>query len=158
SPSDEPAEPAPPSEVYDCNNYEPRPAAELKLRKTTIQTDAGPAIRLSAVDHAACTRIEIRDAVPGRTYRVRLEYRMVEGKRPTSCRWQAGTAGCTLAPRPTITAGWHPDEQIVTVEPDADKLILVLHADVGERLLGKTVTDYRSISIEALDPVLEKDI
>ena len=158
APSDEPADPAPPSEVYDCNNYEPRPAAELKLRKTTIQTDAGPAIRLSAVDHAACTRIEIRDAVPGRTYRVRLEYRMVEGKRPQICLWQVGTDGCTLAPRPTINAGWHPYEQIVTVEPDADKLILVLHADVGERLLGKTVTDYRSISIEALDPVLKKDI
>ena len=158
APSKQPADPAPPSEVYDCNNYEPRPAEELKLRKETVQTDAGPAIRLSAVDHAACTRIEIRDAVPGRTYRVRLEYRMVEGKRPQICLWQVGTDGCTLAPRPTINAGWHPYEQIVTVEPDADKLILVLHADVGERLLGKTVTDYRSISIEALDPVLETEI
>ncbi|MCU0277737.1 MAG: DUF3367 domain-containing protein [Candidatus Nanopelagicales bacterium] len=158
SPSAEPADPAPASEVYDCNNYEPRPASELKLRKTTVPTPAGPAIRLSAVDHAACTRIEIRDAAPGRTYRVRLEYRMVQGKRPQICLWQVGTDGCALAPRPTINAGWHPYEQIVTVEPDADSLILVLHADVGERLLGKTVTDYRSISIEALDPILETEI
>ena len=156
--SSQPADPAPASEVYDCNNYEPRPASELELRKSTVGTAAGPAIRLSALDHAACTRIEIRDAAPGRTYRVRLEYRMVEGKRPQICLWQVGTDGCTLAPRPTINAGWHPYEQIVTVEPDADSLILVLHADVGERLLGRTVTDYRSISIEALDPVVETEI
>jgi arabinofuranan 3-O-arabinosyltransferase len=158
APSEQPADVAPASEVYDCNNYEPRPAEELKLRKTTVDTDEGPAIRLSAVDHAACTRIEIRDAAPGRTYRVRLEYRMVEGKRPQICLWQVGTDGCVLAPRPTINTGWHPYEQIVTVEPDADSLILVLHADVGERLLGRTVTDYRSISVEALDPVLETEI
>ena len=35
---------------------------------------------------------------------------------------------------------------------------LVLHADVGERLLGRTVTDYRNIQIEAIDPVLESTI
>ncbi len=157
-PSKEAARPAPPSEVYDCNNYEPRPASELKLRKRTVQTDKGPAIRLSAIDHAACTRIEIQDAEAGRTYRVRMEYRMVEGKRPQICLWQVGTDGCMLAPRPSINAGWHPYEQIVTVEPDADSLILVLHADVGQRLLGRTVTDYRSISIEALDPVLETEV
>jgi arabinofuranan 3-O-arabinosyltransferase len=158
APSAEPADPAPASDVYDCNNYEPRPASELRLRKRTVQTDKGPAIRLSAIDHAACTRIEIRDAEAERTYRVRLEYRMVEGKRPQICLWQVGTDGCTLAPRPTINTGWHPYEQIVTVEPDADSLVLVLHADVGQRLLGRTVTDYRSISIEALDPVLETEI
>jgi arabinofuranan 3-O-arabinosyltransferase len=158
SPSSKPADPAPPSDVYDCNNYEPRPAPELKLRKRIVPTDKGPAIRLSAADHAACTRIEIRDAKAGRTYRVRMEYRMVEGKRPQICLWQVGTDGCILTPRPTLNKGWHPFEQIVTVQPGADSLILVLHADVGERLLGRTVTDYRSISIEALDPVLETEI
>ena len=64
---------------------------------------------------------------------------MVQGKRPQICLWQVGTDGCVLAPRPMINAGWHPYERIITVDKDTDKLILVLHADVGERLLGKTV-------------------
>lgn len=153
APSQQPADPAPPSEVYDCNNYEPRPAAELGLSKTGTDT-----IRLQAQDHAACTRIVVRDAAPGRTYRVRLQYRTVAGKRPQICLWQVRTDGCTLAPRPTINRGWHSWEQIITVEPDAESLVLVLHADVGQRLLGRTVTDYRDISIEALDPVKQTEI
>ena len=157
-PSAKPAQPLPPSDVYDCNNYEPRPAQELQLRKQVLRNSQGEFIRLSAIDHAACTRIEIPDAKPGRTYRVRMEYRMVQGKRPQICLWQVGTDGCVLAPRPMINAGWHPFERILTVDKDTDKLILVLHADVGERLLGKTVTDYRDITIEALDPVLETEI
>jgi arabinofuranan 3-O-arabinosyltransferase len=158
APSTKPAEPFPPSEVYDCNNYEPRPADELKLRKQVLRNADGEFLRLSAIDHAACTRIEIPDAKPGRTYRVRLEYRMVQGKRPQICLWQVGTDGCVIAPRPMMNAGWHPYERIITVDKGTDKLILVLHADVGERLLGKTVTDYRNISIEALDPVLKTEI
>ena len=157
-PSKKPAQPLPPSDVYDCNNYEPRPADELKLRKQNLRNADGEFIRLSAIDHAACTRIEIPDAKPGRTYRVRLEYRVVQGKRPQICLWQVGTDGCELTPRPMMNAGWHPFERIVTVDQDADKLILVLHADVGERLLGKTVTDYRDVSIEALDPVMKTEI
>ena len=44
------------------------------------------------------------------------------------------TDGCASPdPRSTLLA----PERIVTVEPDADKLILVLHADVGERLWGR---------------------
>ena len=40
----------------------------------------GRILRLSAVDHAACSRIEITDAEPGSVYRIRLEYRAGRGQ------------------------------------------------------------------------------
>lgn len=83
----------------------------MKLRKRIVPTDKGPAIRLSAADHAACTRIEIRDAKAGRTYRVRMEYRMVEGKRPQICLWQVGTDGCILTPDPRSTRAGTPSNR-----------------------------------------------
>ena len=36
--------------------------------------------------------------------------------------------------------------------------VRVLHADVGERLLGRTVTEYRDVTIEAVDPVLRTTV
>lgn len=147
-----------PSDVYDCNNYEPRPARELGLRKRTIDAAGGRIMRLSARDHAACSRIEITEARPGRTYRVRLEYRQVEGKRPQICLWQVGTDGCDLAPRAQLSGEWVPYERFITVDEVASSVQLVLHADVGERLLGRTVTDYRNIRIEAMTPVLDTTV
>ena len=146
------------SDVYDCNNYEPRPARELGLRKQMIDAPGGRILRLSAEDHAACSRIEITEAQPGNVYRIRLEYRQVEGKRPQICIWQMGTDGCDLAPRAQLTGQWIPYERFVTVDEVADGVQLVLHADVGERLLGRTVTDYRNIRIEAMVPVQESTI
>ena len=149
---------SPLSDVYDCNNYEPRPARELGLRKQMIEATGGRILRLSAEDHAACSRIEITEAKPGNVYRIRLEYRQVEGKRPQICVWQMGTDGCDLAPRAQLAGQWIPYERFVTVDEVADGVQLVLHADVGERLLGRTVTDYRNISIDAMVPVLESTI
>lgn len=148
-----PVRATPLSDVYDCNNYEPRPASELDLRKQILDEPGGPVLRLSARDHAACSRIEITEARPGAIYRIRLEYRQVEGKRPQICVWQVGTDGCDLAPRAQLTDDWVPYERFVTVDEVADGVQLVLHADVGERLLGRTVTDYRGIRIDALVPV-----
>jgi arabinofuranan 3-O-arabinosyltransferase len=149
----EPVEATPMSDVYDCNNYEPRPARQLGLRKQLIDARGGRIVRLSAEDHAACTRIEITEAAPGDVYRIRLEYRQVEGKRPQICIWQMGTDGCDLAPRAQLTGEWIPYERFVTVDEVADGVQLVLHADVGERLLGRTVTDYRNVRIDAMTPV-----
>jgi arabinofuranan 3-O-arabinosyltransferase len=154
----EPVDATPLSDVYDCNNYEPRPARELGLRKQMIDAPGGRILRLSAEDHAACSRIEITEAQPGNVYRIRLEYRQVEGKRPQICIWQMGTDGCDLAPRAQLTGQWIPYERFVTVDEVADGVQLVLHADVGERLLGRTVTDYRNIRIKAMVPVLESTI
>ena len=148
-----PVEATPLSDVYDCNNYEPRPARQLGLRKQLIDAPGGRIVRLSAEDHAACTRIEITEAEPGDIYRVRLEYRQVQGKRPQICIWQMGTDGCDLAPRAQLTGEWIPYERFVSVDEVADGVQLVLHADVGERLLGRTVTDYRNVRIDAMTPV-----
>ena len=153
-----PVDATPLSDVYDCNNYEPRPAAELGLRKEMITSGGAPILRLSAADHAACSRIEITEATPGAVYRIRLEYRQVEGKRPQICVWQMGTDGCDLTPRAQISGTWIPYERFVTVDEVADGVQLVLHADVGERLLTRTVTDYRNIHIDAMVPTHETTI
>ena len=158
--STEPAQTGLFSDVYDCNNYEPRPASELGLRLDRLGDPDGPrgsdgVLRLSADDHAACTRLVVEDARPGRTYRVRLEYRQVEGKRPQVCLWQTDTDGCELAPRPVMERKWTAYERFVTVDEVADGLQVVLHADVGQRLLGRTVSEYRRVRVEALDPIAE---
>jgi arabinofuranan 3-O-arabinosyltransferase len=154
APSPDPARPVDPSEVYDCNNYEPRPARELGLRLDRSGSGEAEVLRLSAKDHAACTRISLPDAVPGRTYRVRMDMRTVKGKRPEVCLWQIGTDGCDLVPRAPIDDGWIPFDEIVTVDDVATGLQVVLYANVGVRHELQTVTEYRNISVTAIDPVM----
>jgi arabinofuranan 3-O-arabinosyltransferase len=154
APSVTPAAPSTPSAVYDCDNYEPRPARELGLRLEQVSTGSGRVLRLTAKDHAACTQITVPDAKPGRTYRVRMQFRTVDGKRPEVCLWQLGTDGCDLVPRAPVSKEWLPFEQFITVDSVATGLQVVLYANVGERHAFTTVTEYRDISIEALDPVL----
>jgi arabinofuranan 3-O-arabinosyltransferase len=139
--------------VFDCNNYEPRPWSELGLTQTITDTPQGRTVRLSAADHAACTKVVVRDTKPGAIYRVRLEYRHITGARPQICLWQAGTSGCELSSRPVLDDRWTAYEQVVTMDGIADELQVILHADVGERLRPKTVTEYRGLRIDALEPV-----
>jgi arabinofuranan 3-O-arabinosyltransferase len=141
------------SEVYDCDNYEPRPAVELGLRRDLVATPAGEVVRLAAKDHAACTRVTVAHATPGRTYRVRLEYRTVTGKRPQICVWQVGTDGCDLAARPVLSGSWTPYETVVTMDAASSGLQVILQANVGQRLLPSTVVEYRGLRIEALDAI-----
>ncbi|MDQ1245694.1 MAG: arabinofuranan 3-O-arabinosyltransferase [Actinomycetota bacterium] len=157
-PADPPAKITTPSDVYDCNNYEPRPTAELQLKKEPLPAGDGEGIRLSAADHAACTRLVVTNPTPGQLLRVRLEYRQVEGKRPQVCVWQVGVEGCARAPRAALSTEWTPFEQFVVVDDAAEQIQIILHADVGERLLPRTVTDYRNVKIEALAPVLEETV
>jgi arabinofuranan 3-O-arabinosyltransferase len=82
----------------------------------------------------------------------------VKGKRPQICLWQVGTDGCELAPRPRLGAKWNTYEKFVVVDQEASQVQLVLHADVGERLLGRTVTDYRNVTIEAMDAVAKRTL
>ncbi len=158
APSAQPARPDESSDVYDCNNYEPRPASELGLRLDRLGTGEAQVLRLSADDHAACTRISVPDAAPGRTYRVRMDMRTVEGKRPEVCLWQIGTDGCDLVPRAPIDEDWISFDEIVTVDEVATGLQVVLYANVGVRHELTTVTEYRNISITAIDPVLETTV
>ena len=158
APSAQPAQPDEPSAVYDCNNYEPRPASELGLRLDRVGEGEAEVLRLTAKDHAACTRISVPDAVPGRTYRVRMDMRTVEGKRPEVCLWQIGTDGCDLVPRAPIDADWIAFDEIVTVDEVATGLQVVLYANVGVRHELTTVTEYRNVSITAIDPVLETTV
>jgi arabinofuranan 3-O-arabinosyltransferase len=153
APSRRPAEVSPLSEVYDCNSYQPRPAAELGLRSTVRSTAAGPLVTLSARDHAACVRTVVKRARPGRTYRIRLEYRQVTGNPPQVCVWQLGLEGCELTPRAAPGTGWTSYERVVTLEPGARGLEVVLHADVGLRFAPATVAQYRGLAVEGLDPV-----
>lgn len=139
--------------VFDCNNYEPRPWPALGLSASFTDTPAGRTVRLSAADHAACTKVVVRGAEAGRTYRVRLQYRHVTGARPQICIWQAGATGCELAARPVLDQDWASYERLVTLDGLADELQIILHADVGERLSPRTVTEYRGLRIDALEPV-----
>jgi arabinofuranan 3-O-arabinosyltransferase len=95
----------------------------------------------------------IRDAAPGRTYRVRMEYRTVEGKRPQICLFQPGSDGCSLTARPVLSDRWAPFEAFVTVDDVATGLQVVLQANVGQRLLGTTTVEYRGLTVDALDAV-----
>jgi len=156
--STEPADVTPFSEVFDCNNYEPRPAAQLGLTRELTESDEGTVVRLSAADHAACTKATVRDAKPGRTYRVRLQYRHVAGGRPQICVLQLGTDGCELAARPANDDDWTSYERILTVVDGATGLQVILHADVGERLKPSTTVEYRGLRIEALDAVAHETV
>jgi arabinofuranan 3-O-arabinosyltransferase len=142
-----PARLSPPSAVYDCNNYEPRPAAELGLSSTV----SGGVVTVRALDHAACVRYGVLGARPGRTYRIRLEYRQVTGNRPQICVWQIGTEGCEPAPRAVLGTTWRPYELVVTVRPGSTGLEVILHGDVGLRYAPSTATQYRGVSVQGLD-------
>jgi arabinofuranan 3-O-arabinosyltransferase len=82
-----------------------------------------------------------------------MQFHTVAGKRPEVCLWQLGTDGCGLAPRAPITDAWTTYEQFITIDTVATGLQVVLYANVGVRLGERTVTEYRDISIEALDPI-----
>ncbi|RZU54392.1 arabinofuranan 3-O-arabinosyltransferase [Krasilnikovia cinnamomea] len=144
--------------VFDCNNYEPRPWKELRLHQTITDTAQGRTVRLSAADHAACTKVVVRKAKAGQIYRIRLEYRHITGSRPQICLWQAGAAGCELSARPVIDDEWTSYEKVVTMDSLSDELQIILHADVGERLKAKTVTEYRGLRVDALEPVAEQTV
>ncbi|MEU7907597.1 hypothetical protein [Actinoplanes sp. NPDC049118] len=146
------------SPVFDCNNYEPRPWKELGFAQTVKDTPAGRTVRLTAADHAACTKVVVRDAKPGQMYRVRLQYRSIAGTRPQICLWQAGVAGCELSARPVLDDDWASYEKVVTMDSLADELQIILHADVGERLKPKTVTEYRGLRVDALEAVATKTV
>jgi arabinofuranan 3-O-arabinosyltransferase len=158
TPSAEPAKPSPFSDVYDCDNYEPRPAVELGLRRTLLETREGLVVRLSAKDHAACSRVVVTDAKPGRTYRIRMEYRTVTGKRPQICVWQEGTDGCELTARPVLSTGWTTYESVVTMDTVATGLQVVLQANVGQRLLPPTTVEFRGVRVEALDAAVRTTV
>jgi arabinofuranan 3-O-arabinosyltransferase len=141
------------SPVFDCNNYEPRPWAALGLSRTVTDTPEGRTVRVAAADHAACTKVVVRGGAPGQMFRVRLQYRHVEGARPQICLWQSGASGCELAARPVLDDGWSSYERVVTMDGTGAELQIILHADVGERLRSKTVTEYRGLRVDALEAV-----
>ncbi|UQU62417.1 hypothetical protein COUCH_25705 [Couchioplanes caeruleus] len=146
------------SPVFDCNNYEPRPWKELGLTATVTETPQGRAVRLSAADHAACTKVVVRNTKGGEIFRVRLQYRHVTGARPQICLWQAGASGCELAARAVLDDDWVSYERVVTMDSLSDELQLILHADVGERLKPGTVTEYRGLRVDALEPVVSRTV
>ncbi|GAA3338425.1 hypothetical protein GCM10020358_18440 [Amorphoplanes nipponensis] len=140
------------SPVFDCNNYEPRPWAALGLTRSVTGAAAGRTVRIAASDHAACTKVVVSGGAPGGIYRVRLQYRHVEGARPQICLWQAGASGCELAARPVLDDEWSSYERVVTMD-GAGELQIILHADVGERLRPRTVAEYRALRVDALEAV-----
>ncbi len=154
----QPAGVSPFSSVYDCNNYEPRPTRELGLRRDVLGDNGQRSVRLTAQDHAACTRVEVSGVHEGQVLRVRLSYRQVSGKRPQICVWQIGVEGCADAPRSSLGTTWSPYETFVTIAPGVSTVQIVLHADVGQRLLEPTVTDYRGLSADLLDPVTAQTV
>lgn len=144
--------------VFDCNDYEPRPLATLGLSLALTGPTTNRTVRLSAADHAACTKVVVQDAKPGRMYRVRLQYRHVAGTRPRICLWQAGVSGCELTARPLLADDWASYERVVTMDRFATELQVILHAEAGTRLAGKTVAEYRGLRIDALEPVADTTV
>ena len=142
------------SPVADCNNYEPRPWTELGLSATV----AAGVLRIAASDHAACSNVVVRATAPGQTFRIRLRYRHVAGTRPQICLWQAGITGCELDTRPVLDTDWADYERVVTLDPTATELQIILHADVGARLAPRTVNEYRGLRVDALEPVVTQQV
>jgi arabinofuranan 3-O-arabinosyltransferase len=140
------------SPVFDCNNYEPRLWRELGLSAEMSDSKEGPAVRLTASDHAGCTRLIVSDAPAGQIYRVRMQYRHVSGPRPQICLWQSGAAGCELSNRLGLAKEWTPFEGMVTMDAGGT-LQIILHADVGRRLAPPTVVEYRGVQVQALEEV-----
>jgi arabinofuranan 3-O-arabinosyltransferase len=154
----EAAELLPFGKVYDCNNYEPRPWAELGLASEPIE--GGRGVRLQARDHAACVAADVREVGPGDTVRLRLEYRSVEGKRPQICLLEVLATGrdrCVPIARLQADDDWQRVELVHTVADDAESLRVVLYANVGLRLSPAAVTEYRDVTVEALEPVLRTE-
>ena len=142
------------SSAYDCNNYEPRPIAELGLN-AVVHTDAGtPVLQVSARDHAACSRVSVKGAAASASYRVRFEYRGVTGKRPAVCLYAVGPDVCIPGARLQAGSDWHRFEDVITLPAGATGLEVVLYANVGVRLSPQTVAEYRGVTVDALDPVL----
>ena len=139
--------------VSDCNNYEPRPWAELGISQSITDTAQGRTVRLTAADHAACTEVRVLNTAPGRIYRIRLQYRHLSGARPQICLAQAGIGGCELGARSELASDWVPYERIVTMDSLASRLSVILHADVTARFAPRTVVEYRGLRIEALQPL-----
>ncbi|MEV6601502.1 hypothetical protein AB0M36_32315 [Actinoplanes sp. NPDC051346] len=139
--------------VFDCNNYEPRPWKELGFQQTITGTGSNRVVRLTAADHAACTKVVVSDAKPGESYRVKFQYRHVTGARPQVCLFQVGSSGCELAARPVLDDNWTSYERVVTMDSISRELHVILRADVGERLKPKTVAEYRGLRIDALEAV-----
>ena len=159
APSTTPARPAPASQVYDCDNYEPRPAKELGLRLDRETTAEGAA---PAPDRQGPRRLHADHRRP-----------TPSPDAPTACAWSTGRSrasdrrcasgswaptAATSCPARPINKEWIPFEQFITVDDVAKGLQVVLYANVGERNAMTTVTEYRNISIEALDPVLQQTV
>lgn len=143
--------------VSDCNDYEPRPWANLGLSRTVTGAGANRTIRLTAADHAACSTVRVSDVKPGQLYRVRLQYRHLAGSRPQICLMQSGSSGCELAARPKLTNGWNTWERTVTIDGEGD-LDIILHADVGQRFKGSTVVEYRGLRVDAMEAVATRTV
>jgi arabinofuranan 3-O-arabinosyltransferase len=140
------------SEVFDCNNYEPRPFRELGLKAETFVSEKVPAVRLTASDHAGCTQLVVTDAPAGQIYRIRMQYRHVSGPRPQICLWQSGAAGCEMSTRLGPNKEWTPFEGMVAMD-GGGTLQIILHADVGRRLAPPSVVEYRGVQVQALQEV-----
>ena len=69
-----------------------------------------------------------------------------------------GTDGCDLVPRAPIDKDWISFDEFVTVDEVATGLQVVLYANVGVRHELRTVTEYRDVSVERIDPVLKTTI
>ncbi|MER7072450.1 hypothetical protein [Terrabacter sp. NPDC000476] len=149
---------SPLSAVYDCNNYEPRPTSELGMRRDLLGSGAARVVRLTARDHAACTRLDVTGVHAGQVVRVRLSYRQLSGKRPQVCVWQVGVDGCADAPRSRLGRSWSTFETFVHVAPGVTRLQVVLHADVGQRIVEPTVTDYRGMTVDLLEPAVSTTV
>lgn len=139
------------SRAYDCNNYEPRPVESLGLQRELLPGQSG--VRLSALDHAACSAVTAAKVVPGTTYRIRAEYRHVKGQRPAICIVQDATDECELAPRLKATGRWTRFEDFVTAKSSTRSIAVLLYANAGTRFSGGSISEYRNVSIEALNSV-----
>ena len=141
------------SDVYDCNNYEPRPQAELQLTADVFSADGMEHVQLGAADHAACVTSAIDGVTAGDTVRVRIEYRTVEGKRPQVCLLETytdGTTACVADARLQRDEEWGRYELVHTLGDDVVSAKVVLYANVGLRLSDPTVSEYRGLTVEAL--------
>jgi hypothetical protein len=139
------------SDALDCRQVDARSKQVAGIDARPIGDDP-LAVRVSAAAHSGCVGAEVDPLVAGGVYRVRIEYRTVQGRPARTCLLQAGPNTCAHLPLMDPSPGWHTLDSRALVGPDTRLLRLYVYADGPAANGPPTVTEYRNASVAYEDP------
>jgi arabinofuranan 3-O-arabinosyltransferase len=137
--------------VSDCNRDDRRTPQQVGLSRSVLPVDGVPTLQLSARDHAACTSFPLKPFETSAVYRVRFDYRGVDGGAPRACLWEMGPERCAPLPALDPSSGWHQLDASVVPESRTTGLRMFFYADGTGN--GTTITEYRKVRASAVAPV-----